>query len=122
MIFYFAGPYPNRKVIAEYAATLTLDTKHKVRARWLAEGEEDPHQHEVYAAQDLNDVEGADAVAIFVDGVKKSKGGMWVEFGAAMQLGKPVYIIGKHQYHNIFCWLADNHYDTFEDFKEAMCD
>ncbi len=119
MIFYFAGPYPQRENIAAMAEEFTMLTVHNVNSTWLLKSEESPLLYGEYAATALNDVEEADAIVVFTDYAAGSKGGMWVEMGSAMDMGKLVYIVGNEHYSNIFCHLADQHYSTFYDFVGA---
>lgn len=53
-----------------------------------------------HAVQDLVDIRIADGLVFFAEPELARRGGRHVEFGYALALGKPIYVVGPHE--NVF--------------------
>ena len=69
-----------------------------------------------YARQDFEDIDRADAVLFFTDGVSFGK---FVEFGYACAKAKPVLVVGRPA--SVFCFLPNvQRFATWESFMESI--
>ena len=113
MKFYLAAAYDRKAEMRGYRAVLEY-FGHSVTSRWIdghpeinngdiisVEMLNDPEQWQLcrqVANHDLMDIEDADAMLSFHG--HTNQGGRHVEFGYALALGMPVYVIGD--YENLF--------------------
>lgn len=114
--YYLAGPYNEREKLLEMAET-TFRGYH-CTSRWLT-GVHDLQPPAVCAADDLEDIRRADAMVLYTS-KPSTKGGMWVEYGIAIERHMPVAVIigGGHPI-NVFCYLGVPSIVTFDDPRVA---
>lgn len=118
MSYYLAASYSRREEIEKYARWLRRNAT-MVTSTW-----HDGH-HELLglacqamrAKEDLYDLDNADAL-LFFSGGNTHSGGRHVEYGYALAQHKPIFIIGPTE--NIFHTLADQRFETFDDFTHNM--
>ena len=72
------------------------------------------------AFSDLRGVRDADAVLVLTQADHARGCGMWIEMGAALAYGTPVYIVGPQRTRSIFCTLAAG-YETDADALRDLC-
>lgn len=85
-----------------------------VGARWVSGHDNFILPHYVYADEDLNDVQYADIVLVFT-AMPSTTGGLHVETGFALALGKTIVIIGERT--NLFHYMPQVQcYPTLEAF------
>lgn len=100
MQIYVAGPYVARDRVMELAAQLEA-AGHALTYKWWA-AEDDPFwtpdggvapdpRHEAIAQKDLQGAMRASAVVVLVPPAGGT--GMWIEVGAALAIGIPVYLV-----------------------------
>lgn len=70
------------------------------------------------AKRDLKEIKSADTLILYTHGCEAVPGGMHFEAGYAFAKGKKFIVIGPKVH--IFCDLADEHYEIFEDFLLRM--
>ena len=87
--FYLAGSYAERLKCNLFSGLIETMTGWKCNARWL-EGEHEHAKAQQCAMDDIHDLSKADAF-IMRHG-KSTAGGMWVEFGMAIAMTKPVLL------------------------------
>ena len=98
-----------------------LQVRHEVTSRWIYD---DSHLAKGLSAEsardDVDDIERADALLIFVDqfGERPGKGKFW-EWGFAFGLGKEIIIVGEDSA-CIFFHLHDPLIRRFTTFHEAL--
>lgn len=72
-----------------------------------------------HAIQDLVDVRRADGLVFFSEPQLARRGGRHVEFGYALALGKPIYVVGGFE--NIFHYTPGiRHFDTVQDVVQDI--
>lgn len=130
MKVYLAAQYARRDELREYRDILEK-MNIKVTSRWLNEKEpldgNMTHREESWyrdtATIDLEDVDAADAVIFFAENplIGVPRGGRHVEFGYALGLKKPIFVIGPKE--NVFHYLQNpfwiRHYETLDAFITA---
>lgn len=102
MRIYVAGPYVARESLLQTKSEIEAHG-HEVTSRWLL-GSHDDLAPIICATDDLEDIERADALILFLDRGPGSRGGMYVELGYAIAKGKKVILVGERT--NVFTWLA----------------
>lgn len=120
---YLAAPYHRRSELQDYARRLEY-AGIEVTARWL----DGLHDHLVdttddvdvrgsWATEDIEDIERADALLVFplpTRANRSARGGVHVELGIALALGKRVIAVGGRP--NVFyCLPRVEVVQTFED-------
>lgn len=126
MKVYLASRYSRRDELRGYRDALNK-AGITVTSRWLDETEpldgklvnHTPTFWKKHAEIDIEDVERADALIFFAESPETPtpRGGRHVEFGVALALNKPIYVISPHSPENIFHYLGDvTYYKTFDDF------
>ena len=139
MNIYLAARYSRREELCGYRAQLQK-LGHDVPARWLNGGhqintegqplKESGEQlvedgaadvaaelRQKFAIDDFDDVKACDLLVAFTEipRTSTSRGGLHVELGLALGMGKPVVIIGPRE--NIFCWLPTvPQFNSLEEF------
>ena len=115
---YLAAPYGARQRVREYAAELRaaghtvtsswLDETHEINAGTQAAATSLPDETvSAHAAQDMEDIDGSDALVLFTAkslGVEGG-GGRHVETGYALAKGLPVFVVGDPE--NVFHRLGE---------------
>lgn len=111
MHVYLAAPFEYQERMKIIRAALHVQPGIEVVSRWL---DEPPGQDRAaMAALDLGDVRAADVLILNEEGYKV-RGGMHVEFGYALALGKKVAVVGQR--FNIFQYLPEvYHFDNWGD-------
>ena len=131
MKVYIAGQYARRNEFRKYARLLNA-AGIDVTSNWLNEtnplktqmGDDTPEFYQATAALDLRDVKRADAVLFFAEDplVGIPRGGRHVEFGYALGLHIPIYVIGPKE--NVFHYLMAPHYvrhfESVEDYLASV--
>ncbi len=124
---YLAARYSRREELLAYRADLEA-MGHTVTSRWLngshqigdeglsAEGTRE--ERERFALEDWNDLYEASHCITFTEEPRSSnsRGGMWVEMGAALAWRKAVVIVGPSA--NVFCCLPD--VERFDDWAALL--
>lgn len=91
MKFYLAGPYSARADLAAAAKTIESVSGWRCTSRWLA-GQHDEASPSKAAQDDVVDVR--EAQALVIDTTRNStRGGMWVEFGMAVERRMPIVVM-----------------------------
>ena len=91
MKFYLAGPYSERARLADMAGTIERASGWVCTSTWLS-GAHDECAPEQAAEDDVADVR--EARALVIDATRSStRGGMWVEFGIALERGMPIVVV-----------------------------
>ncbi len=127
MNIYLAAPYRRRVELSGYAAELEAMGRH-VTSRWLSASHDhlvdtvdDPATRGVWAAEDLQDIEDADTLIAFTVPVEQyRRGGMHVEVGFALAMGKRVIEVGGHRPNVFYCLPWVEVYSNWEQCKEAL--
>lgn len=110
MKVYLAARYSRNADMREVAAHLRARGE-EVTSRWI-NGSHELGEHptdearERLALEDLEDLQAADVVLAFSEEprtMSNSRGGRHVEFGLAIGLGKPVFVVGPKE--NVFHYL-----------------
>lgn len=127
---YLASRYSRREELCGYRIQLAQNG-FLVQARWLdgghqlsdrgipiGDGKENAKLRAKFARDDWEDVTNADAVINFTESPRSnaSRGGRHVEYGIALGMRKPVYVVGYRE--NIFHWLPEVLF--FETFDEVL--
>lgn len=110
MKFYVSTRY-GRRLDGEEIANRLLAEGHEVTSRWVWRNQPDDYEkctnEEIceLALEDLEDIQLADALITLSEPSNNpyGRGGRHVEFGYALGLGKPVYVVGPME--NIFHYL-----------------
>lgn len=123
-LVYMAARWSRRAEVEGYAANLR-SAGHGVTSRWLTDPQ---HRMEMVdgtdvqafnaelAMHDVIDVAAADVLVYFSPG--GTRGGCHVEFGMALALGKPIYLVGEREH--VFTWLpAIECFDTWADLFDG---
>jgi nucleoside 2-deoxyribosyltransferase len=127
MKVYLAAPYVTKDAVKERAVELRARGI-EVTSRWLEEphksstqlGELSFEDHQKYALQDVEDVIAADVLVFFTDPTKTIlRGGRHVEFGIAVALGMPIFVVGFEE-ENIFHYLPAVQHDTWEETVKQL--
>lgn len=116
---YLAARFSRKPELQTYMRALEA-AGHTVTSRWLTDGAHEwtgvndadipPDALGQFAAEDLADVDAADAFILFAD-QPSSRGGMWCELGYAIARGKRIIVVGDSA--NVFCHLEwIEHIDT----------
>lgn len=124
MRIYIAGRYSRRDYFREVRDRL-LAAGHQVTSRWLEEdkplqtqmGDDSDEFYVETSRVDLEDIYNANAVLFFSEDplVGTPRGGRHVEFGYALGLLKPIYVVGPRE--NVFHYNPlVVHFDSLEDF------
>ena len=130
MKIYLAGPYQHKDKIKKCAEQLEkagisctsswLDEPHKPSTQ--LDGLSDD-LHEMYATQDLNDIEDADIFVLFTVPIGDApipRAGRHVEFGYALGESMPIYVVGGVK-ENIFHYLSEVvHIETWDETLEVL--
>jgi nucleoside 2-deoxyribosyltransferase len=107
---YLAARYSKHPEMREAAAYLAA-RGHEVTSRWI-NGSHELGDHPTdearrrLAVEDCEDLRSADVVIAFSEAprtVSNQRGGRHVEFGMALALGKPIYVVGPKE--NVFHYL-----------------
>jgi len=132
---YLAARFSRRDELQHYALTLAL-LGHQVTSRWHAAAT----QHRIsdeqlaaataslddlrlgrqYAREDVADVAAAELLIAFTEAPRSvsSRGGRHVEYGLALALCKPVWIVGPRE--NVFHSLADGLFATWPEAVRGL--
>ena len=130
-LIYLAARYSRLDELNRYARQLRA-LGHRVEARWLlgahqihdgvlaVETAEDevPPQGALFAQDDFEDLHAAGLVICFTEPPRSnaSRGGRHVEFGIALGLGKPCWLVGPRE--NVFyCLPQVRRFRTWEECK-----
>lgn len=103
---------------------LFLQEKINVTSTWLDQhpnGDlgDDPVTDTRNAIRDLVDVRVADGLVFFSEAQLARRGGRHVEFGYALALGKPIYVVGNKE--NIFHYTPGiKHYQTVQEVVQEI--
>lgn len=140
MQIYLASRYSRREELCGYRIQLAkigfivqarwLDGGHQLSDRGIligdngealvesGDGPENAKLRAKFAQDDWEDVTNADIVINFTEPPRSnaSRGGRHVEYGIALGMGKPVYVVGYRE--NIFHWLPKVAF--FETFDEVL--
>jgi nucleoside 2-deoxyribosyltransferase len=103
MKVYLAARYSRMEEMRVHAERLKASGI-EVTSRWIL-GLHDKAPPALCASDDIEDIRSADAVVVFADDPghitgRPSRGGKHVEFGLALGLGKPIYLVGRPE--NVF--------------------
>jgi nucleoside 2-deoxyribosyltransferase len=95
---------------------------HTITSSWLAERgaqsfELRPENGERYATRDLGEIVTSDLLIIDTH-EQSNTGGREVEYGAALALGKPVWIVGPSR--NVFHTVARRSFDSWAECYDAL--
>jgi hypothetical protein len=92
---YLAARFSRRAELNEYREELE-GLGVKVTSRWLTDPTPDltDEAWRELATKDVDDVRRADGLVLFADAAGAGGGGRHVEFGIAMGLGKPTFVVG----------------------------
>lgn len=126
MKIYIAGRYSRRDEFRLVRDKL-VSLDHTVTSRWLDENEPLQSQMGQHSDQwyydtqnvDLQDVWSADTMLFFAEDplVGIPRGGRHVEFGYAIGIGRPIFVIGPRE--NVFHYnWAVTHFSSLEEFLE----
>ena len=105
MKFYMAGPFSEIERLKDAAVIISQVSGWKCNSRWLK-----GIHHEAYPIQaaqdDLKDVRTSDALVIDMN-MGSTRGGMWVEFGVALQAEIPIVVVAAYRTarFNVFVYL-----------------
>lgn len=103
MNIYLASRYSRRAEMLAHAAELRKHG-HEITARWISGQHEasdgDKSRWPDFAADDLEDIQRADAVISFTESELWARGGRHVEFGYGLAFNKKMIVIGPVE--NIF--------------------
>lgn len=119
MKFYIAGRFARQHEFRKYRTEL-IALGHSVTSRWLDEvtpaNPGDEFKTET-AYIDLADIYDADVMLFFAEEAynQPPRGGRHVEFGYALALRKPIYVVGEKENVFHYCYIV-NHFATVEDF------
>ena len=102
MKFYLAGSFSSQSMLLAIMYLLQA-MGHEVTSHWLIQTGNAPNP--TRAKMDLSDIDVADAVIVFTS-IPSTTGGLWVELGYALGIGKPVYLCGPRS--NVFAHLVPN--------------
>lgn len=140
MQIYLASRYSRREELCGYRIQLAkigfivqarwIDGGHQLSDRGIligdsgealvesGDGSENAKLRAKFAQDDWEDVTNADIVINFTEPPRSnaSRGGRHVEYGIALGMGKPVYVVGYRE--NIFHWLPKVAF--FETFDEVL--
>lgn len=112
MKIYIASRFtPNRKVVLEMSKKLTNIGIECVQT-WPLESADCSRIDA--AKRDLREIKSADTLVLYTHGCETVPGGMHFEAGYAVAKRKKFVVIGPRVH--IFCDLADEFYETFEDY------
>jgi len=126
--FYFAGSFNRKQELQKYMYKMH-EQGHDVTSRWLktdhevdiSEKEElsPDGQATIFAREDIEDLCEADGVVFFssADHVAKGRGGRHTEFGYALAIHRPIFLIGRRE--NAFHALIPER-NVFKDFIAFM--
>lgn len=129
MRIYLSARYERRLELCGYREQIE-QRGHTVTSRWLngapvgiealiESDDEDGLWYRVMAAQDdMEDIESSDLLIAFSEPPESdaSRGGRHVEFGFALALNVPLWVVGPPE--NIFHWLTDVR--VFPDVETAL--
>jgi nucleoside 2-deoxyribosyltransferase len=102
---YIAHNYSARILLRDTVSILQK-MGHQVASQWITDDAHEGVNHEA-ARMDLDDIDRADALLLFVDQIGDTSGkGKYIEMGYAMGTHKPVILIGKDD-GCVFYHLAD---------------
>jgi nucleoside 2-deoxyribosyltransferase len=128
MNIYLAGPYSQKDQINKYAAELRQHG-YKVTSSWLDEihppnvqlPDLTASEHSGYAKRDVQDILASDVMIFFTDPTQKIvRAGRHVEFGMAIILRMPIYVIGP-EFENIFHYLPEIiHFESWDHFTKVL--
>lgn len=126
MKIYLADKFGHKMKMRSVRERLTA-AGHEVTAQWVyvEEGlDTDATEEKLisYAKMDVDDVLRADLLVAFSykRGVPSTGGGRHVEFGVAIQAGKPIIVVGPKGEH-IFHYMPNvRHVDTVEELIEVL--
>lgn len=128
MKVYLAGRYARRNEFRLLRIPLH-QAGIEVTSRWLDEQHAlsghtkdlDVTERTLTALKDVEDIKGSDAMLFFAEdpNAQPPRGGRHVEFGMALALNKPIYVIGAEE--NIFHFYPDvKHFATFQEFLQNV--
>ena len=124
MKFYIAHNYAAKNMLLTDIVPLLEAKGHTITADWLRNPHNDRSQvaQRNYALIDLADIKRADALIYFCDELGWTPGrGKHIEFGAAYQMSKPIYVIGGDCEASVFYFLDDvQRFKTFADFLNSI--
>lgn len=126
--FYLAGRFSRKSELATYAQQIVAAGE-RVNARWLTGAHDLNTERELtdgelarFSGEDLDDIWHAEVFVLFTESPEAGymSGGRMVELGYALAKHHRyrIYIIGPHE--NVFTRLADDRFDTWDDFAKAQ--
>ena len=128
MILYLAARYTRKDEIRAHAQHFIAEG-HTISSTWFDE----PHGGQAqladvqdrtlleYAVRDLNEIIAADAFVFFSESEQTAnrRGGRHVEFGYALALSMPIYVVGPRE--NLFHYMIHGrHFATVGDLIDAL--
>ena len=116
---FIAGNFERRAELAVFA-NLVRGQGYHITSSWLYTNEEDADQDSwsTYAKRDAMDIYDADVFILFTEATPPQRNSRLVEMGYALAYGKHVVVIGPIE--TIYCTLADEIYDTKQEFLETL--
>lgn len=126
MKIYLASQWVNRHELRRFKGGLIYHG-HYVTSRWIDREErpddftQEANRAREIANEDLYDLEAADTLLLYAENNPntRNRGGLYVEFGIAMALGKRLFIIGPRT--NVFTYLPEVQvWDSFNDFLRDL--
>ena len=126
LYIYIAGSYHRRDEFRERAAEMASDGHH-VTSSWLQGNysttaqvaDYTREQLNLFASNDLWDIDGSDVLVLFSDAPMYARGGKHFETGYAYQAGIPIIVIGDIEYafHALPCV---HQFDTWQAARQAL--
>ena len=125
---YLAGRYSRKEELKSYVPLLEANG-FEVLTNWLKEkadsniglDEMTNEECEDTSNVDLTDIQSVEAMLFFAEDplTGTPRGGRHVEFGYALALKKPIFVVGPKE--NIFHWQPYvTHFESIEDFVDAL--
>lgn len=108
MKIYLAHNFKARWWLRDYKVLLEK-MGHTVTSRWLIQNypaNRTCEEEQKFALEDLEDIDEADALILFVDQYEDTPGkGKFMEFGYALAKGKEIYLHGQDVRSSVFYYL-----------------
>lgn len=129
--FYLAARFGRREELCSYAIALR-SKGFDITSRWLMQAQKldfsvgaySPQDRLTFALKDWEDVGRAHRLIAFTEDPAENaqggrRGGRHVELGAALAMGKHVYVVGHRE--NVFCHLPQvQFYSTFYELYDNL--
>lgn len=126
MKFYLAGKYSSHPEMRERVVVLKF-YGHSVTSRWITgdhehlEGRDKDPENARFAREDIEDIMDCNAVIWFSEPQNNGRGGRHVEFGYALAIQRPIYVIGRKE--NVFHHYTLSpikHFETWDEFLDWL--